>query len=188
MLLARWMLVLTLAAALGGCFVKHPTPPGEPVATHPGQYSGLWVAEPLEADEAPGYFLVTDVDPAQGSYSVEEADATGAPNGAPLALKIRRVGDALFVATQDSPDKPWVLFVVAEYGPDRVALVWKPVRAAFEQYFASGALAGTIADSLGADESDIDLAALSPDQMATLARDWSDLFKPDAIIFARKKE
>src|SRR5690606_37661347 len=119
-------LCLALTWGLGGCFVQHAALIGAAEPVVPQQWSGGWVAEPLESGGEPGFFVVADVDPATGAFTVSAADADGDAMDDPIALHLRRVGDTLFLDAREKDDDPWMLFVVSEITADRIVLAWKP--------------------------------------------------------------
>lgn len=183
--LAPLFCALTLLTALSACFVQHHDLIGaaEPV---PGrQWSGAWVAEPLSEGDEPGYFRVTDVDPAQGVFQVQDADADGTAMGEPMEMHLRRVGDRLFLDVRDKADRPWMLFVVDEATPERISLAWKPVAKAFEDSIARGDFKAAITKASDGHIEEIAMSELTPAQAGTLATHWRDLFTSQRIVLTR---
>lgn len=177
---------LVLAAGLSACFINHAEPIGEAVPVEAGEWSGGWVAEPLQAGGEPGFFYVADVDPAGGIFSVSDADADGnAIDDVPMPLRLRRVGQTLFLDAQNSEGAPWLLFVVAEATQERIVLAWKPRADAIAAALAGGELAGTQKlDAAGAVE-EVALSDFSADRQQKLARDWQKLFTEERIVLRR---
>ncbi|MDY0871191.1 hypothetical protein [Dongia rigui] len=183
----RCLRFLALAAALGlaACFVQHPQLIGAAETVEPGQWSGAWVAEPNRDGEEPGFFHVNDVDPAQGIFAVEEADADGNATGDKMEMHLRRVGQQLFLDVRDKADGPWMLFVVEEATPDKIVLAWKPAAAPFEAAIAKGDFKAKLSKNADGDVSDIVFAALTEKEAETLAKNWRDLFVAERITLKR---
>lgn len=183
------VLTLGLALSVGACFVQHAELVGVAEPAAPGQWSGGWVAEPLEAGGEPGFFAVADVDPAQGSFTIRDADADGNPIDDDLiTLQLRRVGDTLLLDARDQEDGPWMLFVVAEMTTDRIVLAWKPQNAAFHQAIAAGDLAGIVAAPAGADPDEVMLADFTAARQEKFALGWQGYFTAERIILRRMVE
>lgn len=176
---------LVLAFSLSACFVNHAEPIGSAEPVPAGEWSGGWVAEPLTEGDEPGFFHVADVDPADGLFAFADADADGNPISDPITLRLRRVGDTLFLDAQDKKDGPWLLFVVAEATPDRIVLAWKPRADAMRAALDNGDLVGTLKlDGAGAVE-EVALTDLTPGQQQNLIRDWQKLFTEERIVMRR---
>lgn len=181
----RFHALLPLLLSLSACFIQHHELIGvaEPVA--PGAWSGAWVAEPLEPGDEPGFFRVTDVDPAAGIFTVEDADADGNGLGEAMQMHLRRVGQQLFLDVRDKAENPWMLFVVAQSSTGNVVLAWKPDAAAFEQRIAAGDFRARLArDSSGAVE-EIAFDGLGEPAQQLLADNWTALFTPERITLKR---
>jgi len=178
-------LSLAIALGLAACFVQHPDLIGaaEPVAA--GQWSGSWVAAPLHDGDEPGFFHVSDVDPAQGSFEVRDADADGAAMGDPMEMRLRRVGEQLFLDVRDKAEGPWLLFVVAEATPERIVLAWKPAAKPFEDAIAKGDFQAALKKSGDGAVEEIGFAKLSEAEANYLATHWHDLFTPERITLTR---
>lgn len=182
------VLALVLALSLAGCFVQHRDLIGAAEPATPGQWSGFWVAEPLEAGGDPGYFVIADVDPATGAFSVAEADGDGHPIEAPIPLHLRRVGDTLFLDVRDRADGPWLLFVVAELDAARIVLAWKPESDGMAGAFAAGKLEGSMQQDTGAGVVEVALIDFSPARQQGFARDWPSLFTPERMVLNRMSQ
>ncbi|WP_374383973.1 hypothetical protein [Dongia sp.] len=178
-------LSLTMLLGLAACFVQHPQLIGVAEKAAPGAWSGAWVAEPNRDGEEPGFFHVTDVNPAQGVFQVEEADADGNPVGAQMEMHLRRVGDQLFLDVRSDADGPWMLFVVDEAAPDKIVLAWKPAAAPFEKAIAKGDFNAKLSKNADGDVSEIVFPALTDKEAATLAKTWRDLFVAERITLKR---
>lgn len=178
-------IALTCALGLAGCFVQHPQLIGAAEKVEAGQWSGAWVAEPNRDGDEPGFFHVNDVDPAQGSFTVEEADADGNGMGEKMELRLRRVGEQLFLDVRDKADGPWMLFVVEEATPDKIVLAWKPAAAPFEAAIAKGDFKAKLSKNADGDVSEIAFEALTDKEAETLAKNWRDLFVAERITLKR---
>jgi hypothetical protein len=179
------ILALTAVLGLAACFVQHPQPIGSPEKVDPGQWNGAWVAEPNRDGEEPGFFHVTDVDPAQGMFAVEEADADGNGMGEKMEMQLRRVGEQLFLDVRDKADGPWMLFIVDEATPDKIVLAWKPAAAPFEAAIANGDFKAKLSKNADGDVSDIVFDTMSDTEAETLAKNWRDLFVAERITLKR---
>jgi hypothetical protein len=182
---ARLAGAIILLAGLNACFVQHPNLIGMPEAVAPGQWSGTWVAAPLSDHDEPGYFQVSDVDPAQGIFEVRDADAGGNSTGAPMELRLRRVGGQLFFDVRDKPDRRWMLFVVDESMPDSISLAWKPSASAFEKSIALGDFKATLKKDADDVVEEVAFADLTPAEADSLAVRWRDLFLGQRIKLER---
>lgn len=185
MRLARSLLSLVIALSLAACFVQHAEPIGTAEPAESGQWSGFWVAEPLEAGGEPGFFAIADIDPAKGVFSVSDADPDGNPISEPIPLHLRRVGDTLFLNVQDEPGDPWMLFVVAENSEDHVVLAWKPRAEEMRQAIAAGSLQGELKLNAAAEVEELALTEFTDAQQAVLARDWRNLFNNERMVLRR---
>lgn len=185
MRLARSLLSLAVALGLAACFVQHAEPIGTAEPAAPGQWSGFWVAEPLEAGGEPGFFAIADVDPRKGVFSVSDADPDGNPISQPIPLHLRRVGDTLFLDVQDKPGDPWMLFVVAENAQDRVVLAWKPRAEEMRRAITAGSLQGELKLNAAAEVEELALTEFTEAQQARLARDWRNLFTDERMVLKR---
>ena len=183
----RCLRFMTLIAALGlaACFVQHPQLIGIAEKVEPGQWSGAWVAEPTRDGDEPGFFHVNDVDPAQGIFTVEDADADGNGMGEKMELQLRRVGEQLFLDVRDKPDGPWMLFIVEEATADKIVLAWKPAAAPFETAIAKGDFKAKLSKNADGDVSEIVFDALTQKEAETLAKNWRDLFVAERITLKR---
>ncbi len=179
------LLSLTLALGLAACFVQHPQLIGTAEKVDAGQWSGAWVAEPNRDGDEPGFFHVNDVDPAQGSFTVEEADADGNGMGDKMELQLRRVGEQLFLDVRDKADGPWMLFIVEEATPDKIVLAWKPAAEPFEAAIAKGDFKAKLSKNADGDVSDIVFETLTETEAETLAKNWRDLFVAERITLKR---
>lgn len=176
---------LAVALSLGACFVQHPDLIGTAEPVSAGQWSGSWVAAPLRDGDEPGFFHVGDVDPAQGSFEVRDADADGAAMGEPMEMHLRRVGEQLFLDVRDKADRPWMLFVVAEATPERIVLAWKPAAKPFEDAIAKGDFKATLKKASDGAVEEIGFAKLSETEAEHLAVHWRDLFTAERITLTR---
>jgi hypothetical protein len=184
----RWIglaLSLALASMVGACFIQHPTLIGAAEAVQPGEWSGVWVAQPLGPGEEPGFFRVTDVDPAQGQFEVEEADADGTGQGDRMELQLRRVGEQLFLDVREKKDGPWMLFVVETATADEIVLAWKPAAAPFEAAITKGDYQATLTKNSDGDVSEIVMAHLNEAEAKRLAANWHDLFVAERMTMRR---
>jgi hypothetical protein len=183
----RCLRFMTLIAALGlaACFVQHPQLIGAAEKVEAGQWSGAWVAEPNRDGEEPGFFHVNDVDPAQGIFTVQEADADGNGMDDTMEMQLRRVGQQLFLDVRDKADGPWMLFIVEEASPDKIVLAWKPAAAPFEAAIAKGDFKAKLTKNADGDVSDIAFEALTEKEAQTLAKNWRDLFVAERITLKR---
>jgi hypothetical protein len=188
MRLARLVLSIAFFLGLAACFVQHAEPIGVAEPAKPGEWSGFWVAEPLEAGGEPGFFAVADVDPAKGIFSVSDADPDGNPISDPIILHLRRVGDTLFLEVQNDADDPWMMFVVAEASPDQIALAWKPLEAGFRTAFADGSLKGAMKLDDAAVVQEVNLEDFSAARQEMLARDWRNFFTDERVVLKRVSE
>jgi hypothetical protein len=180
------VIILGLPLTLGACFVQHAELIGVAEPAQPDQWNGSWVAEPLEAGGEPGFFAVADVDPAQGSFTVSDADADGNPIDDDLiALHLRRVGDTLFLDARDRENGPWMLFVVAEMSADRIVLAWKPRNAVFQQAIVAGELAGQVAAPAATEPDEIVLQEFTPERQEKFALGWQNYFTAERIVLRR---
>ena len=189
MTLIRLTCVIALLA-LGGCFIQHPKLIGVVEPAEAGQWSGAWVAAPHRDGDEPGFFHVTDVDPAQGVFTVEEADADGTGMGDKMELHLRRVDAQLFLDVRDKPADsseaggPWMLFVVEEATPERIVLAWKPATKPFEDAIAKGDYKARLTKT-GEDVQEIAMDELSAAEAKLLAANWRDLFVAERITLTR---
>jgi hypothetical protein len=176
---------VAFALGLSACFVQHPDLIGtaEPVAA--GQWSGSWVAAPLSAGDDPGFFHVSDVDPATGGFQVRDADADGAAMGEPMDMRLRRVGEQLFLDVRDKEDRPWMLFVVDEATPERIVLAWKPTAKAFEDAIAKGDFKATLKKGTDGAVEEIGFEKLSETEAEHLAVHWRALFTSERVTLTR---
>lgn len=179
------LLSLTMVLGLAACFVQHPQLIGTAEKVAPAEWSGTWVAEPNRDGDEPGFFHVTDVDPAQGAFQVEEADADGNPMGDKMEMQLRRVGGQLFLDVRQNADGPWMLFIVDEAAPDKIVLAWKPAAAPFEKAIAKGDFNAKLAKNADGDVSEIAFPELTGKEAETLARNWRDLFVAERITLKR---
>nr|WP_298687523.1 hypothetical protein [uncultured Dongia sp.] len=179
-------LVLSLAAALGlaACFVQHPDLIGAAEPAEAGAWSAAWVAAPLRDGDEPGFFRVTDVDPAQGVFTVEEADADGVGMGEKMELHLRRVDAQLFLDVRDKKDGPWMLFVVEKATPEEIVLAWKPATKPFEDAIAKGDYKAHLTKT-GEDVREIAMNELSVAEAKLLAANWRNLFVAERITLKR---
>ena len=184
----RWIglaLSLALASMVGACFIQHPAPIGAVEAVQPGEWSGVWVAQPLSPGDEPGFFRVADVDPAAGQFEVEEADADGTGLGDKMELHLRRVGEQLFIDVRDKKDGPWMLFVVESATADEIVLAWKPAAAPFEAAINRGDYKATLTKNSDGDVSEIVMANLNEAEAKLLAANWRDLFVAERMTMKR---
>ena len=179
------VLSVVLSLGLAACFVQHPAPIGVAEKASAGQWSGAWVALPLRDGDEPGFFHVTDVDPAMGIFSVEEADADGTGLGEAMEMRLRRVGSQLFLDVRDRHDGPWMLFIVEEATPEEVVLAWKPAAEPFAAAIARGDFKAELSTFPDGDVDAIVFAEMSSGEAERLARDWRDLFVAERIVMQR---
>ncbi|MBK8158903.1 MAG: hypothetical protein IPK59_09135 [Rhodospirillaceae bacterium] len=184
----RWIgltVSLALATMLGACFIQHPAPIGVAEGAQAGEWSGVWVAQPNRDGEEPGFFRVTDVDPAAGQFEVEEADADGTGQGDKMELRLRRVGEQRFLDVREKTDGPWMLFVVESATADEIVLAWKPAAAPFEAAIARGDYQATLTKNSDGDVSEIVMANLNEAEAKLLAANWRDLFVAERMTMRR---
>lgn len=176
---------LVLALGLSACFVNHAELIGSAEPAPAGAWSGGWVAEPLQVGDEPGFFHVSDVDPAAGMFAFADADPDGNPISDPIELSLRRVGDTLFLEARDRKDGPWLLFVVAEATQDRVVLAWKPRAETMRAAIDGGDLSGALKLGTGGAVEEVALTDFTPKRQQNLARDWQKLFTDERIVLRR---
>jgi hypothetical protein len=184
MTLVRLTCVIALLAALGGCFIQHPKLIGVAEPAEAGAWSGAWVAAPHRDGDEPGFFRVADVDPAQGIFTVEEADADGTGMGEKMELQLRRVDQQLFLDVRDKADGPWMLFVVEKATPEEIVLAWKPATKPFEDAIARGDYKARLTKT-GEDVQEIAMDELSEAEAKLLAANWRNLFVAERITLKR---
>lgn len=183
--LAPLLSVLCLLAGLSACFVQHPDLIGAAEPAAAGQWSGSWVAAPLRDGDEPGFFHVSDVDPAAGSFQVADADADGAAMGDPMEMHLRRVGEQLFLDVRDKADRPWMLFVVDEATPERIVLAWKPAAQPFDDAIAKGDFKADMKKGSDGAVEEIAFQKLSETEAEHLAVHWRNLFTSERITLTR---
>lgn len=181
----RLALSLVFATLLGACFVQHPNLIGAPEKVAAGEWSGAWVADPQRDGDEPGFFHVNDVDPAGGAFTVEDADADGNGLGEKMDMRLRRVGEQLFLDVRNSPDNPWMLFVVEEASQDRIVLAWKPAAAPFEAAIARGDYKAKLTKDAQGDVDEIAFAEMNEAEAERLATTWRELFVAERIVLHR---
>ncbi|TDQ84242.1 hypothetical protein A8950_0790 [Dongia mobilis] len=181
----RSVLSLLFALGLAACFVQHAEPIGVAEPARAGQWSGLWVAQPVEPGGEPGFFRVEDVEPSSGRFSVAEADPDGNPIEDAIPLLLRRVDDTLFIEVQEKDGDPWRLFVVASMQADRLELAWKPVGERFAVAFTDGALAGRLVVGSEVVPDELVLTDFTPQRQGQFARNWAGFFLPERLVLIR---
>ncbi len=183
------LLSLTIALGLTACFVQHPQLIGSAEKVKAGQWSGTWVTERTPSIDKLS-FHVTDVDPAQGIFTYQNADAD---DNEKMELHLRRVGEQLFLNLRGKPESPWILFVVEEATPDKIVLAWKPAASPFEAAIAKGDFKarltksgdGEISQIIFGDVSEITFAEMSEKEAEMLAKNWRELFTAERITLKR---
>jgi hypothetical protein len=182
------VLSLVLSLGLAACFVQHPAPVGVAEKASAGQWSGAWVALPLRDGDEPGFFHVTDVDPAMGIFSVEDADADGNGLGEAMEMRLRCLDGQLFLDVRDKPDGPWMLFVIEEATAEKVVLAWKPAAEPFAAAIGRGDFKAKLSTFSDGDVEKIVFAEMNGTETALLAQNWRNLFAPERIVMKRMVE
>lgn len=185
MKITRLACVIALLASLNACFIQHKELIGAAERVSLGQWSGSWVAAPLNAGDEPGFFHVSDVDPRAGSFEVQDADADGNAIGEPMEMHLRRVGEQLFLDVRDKTAGPWMLFVLEEATPERIVLAWKPAAKPFEDKIAKGEFKATLKKGSDGAVEEIAFSELTSTQAEMLASHWRDFFTAERITLTR---
>lgn len=185
MKIKRLVCVIALLATLSACFIQHKELIGTAEPATAGQWAGPWVAQPNRDGEEPGFFHVSDVDPAQGIFKVEEADADGNGMGDEMELRLRRVGEQLFLDVRDKADGPWMLFVVEKATPEEIVLAWKPAAKPFEDAIAKGTYKARLKKNADGDVEEIAFDELDAAAAESLAKNYRDLFVAERITLKR---